>query len=135
MKLKKKHSEVFYFINLLQSLNLKNGTKAKEFAAAATRSLDKAVVADYNSDIESLRIKHCAVNDSTKIILRNSAGGYEFTRDGMEAFIKDSRALNEKAVEFNINQAPVSEFKHLDPDVVNELIDFGLIAPEPKAAK
>jgi hypothetical protein len=134
MKLKKKYSEIFYFVGIIDALDLKENTKVKELVGIALRSISKEVIVDYNDKVEGLRIKHCAEDKDSKIILKDKDGKYEFTKDGTTAFRKELKDLGETKVEFNLTQFDKKELDGLDvpSDIVDSLVEFGFLTETKK---
>jgi hypothetical protein len=132
MKIKRKFSEVIYFAQLINSLTeLKKESKARTAVEATARSIEKTVFVDYNDQLEGLRVKNCAEDEKTKVILKKE-GQYEFTKAGHEAFRKDVKTLGETDVEFNINQIDEKEFEGTAPDIIDTLVEFGFLIRQTK---
>lgn len=131
MKVKKTMGEVIYFINLVGSLDAfdkEADTKAKKQMESLLRKLDIDVITDYNSDLEDLRVQHCAVDKEKKTILKDEKGNYEFTKEGMSAFLKAAKKLKKNPIEFDLKNEHIQPelFADLQPDILDYLTTFGV---------
>lgn len=92
----------------------------------ATKQLKKHFES-LNENDESLRIDHCAIDEKTKVILRDKDGGYQFDKDGLKAFNKAAKEFREnEKVELH---ARISEY--VPDDLTDEEIECfsGLLIP------
>lgn len=126
--------EVIYFVNLLSTideLGKESETKAKKQTDSLLRALDIEVITEYNSDLEDLRVKYCAVEKENKTILKDEKGNYEFTKEGMADFLKAAKKLKKVQVEFNLKNEHIQRdlFDGLDAETIDYLTDFGFFPP------
>lgn len=100
---------------------------ARKAAEAVLRVIDKDVLPDYNDEVEDIRVDHCAVDATSKVILKDSKGLYEFTKDGTKSFKKDVKALGKKEVTFELKPVAKEVFSNISEDVVEYLTAFGFL--------
>jgi hypothetical protein len=141
MKVSKSMLDIQYLLKVINSTqelvveDKSKHTKAKKAIDSMLRRLDIDVLTEYNSDADDLRLKHCATDATTKIILRSKDGAYEFTQDGMAKLKVDLKPLNEKVREFDlrIEQIRRVDFAGLPSDVIEYFEEFGLFAADKDA--
>jgi hypothetical protein len=86
--------EITEFINVANSwLNQQDGQQSK-LTYAVARVIKRAMRVNdkYNEDLEDIRVDHCVV-DEKGVIVRDSNGNYQFTKDGIAAYHKKRRQL------------------------------------------
>jgi hypothetical protein len=98
----KTYTEIIVFLNAGQTYLIAHDKVESKLKYALKRMIKTCtkLYETYTESVEDLRIEHCSI-DATKgdVILYNANGSYAFTRDGLRAFTKATRALREQAVE------------------------------------
>ncbi len=86
---------------------------------------------DYSELLDDLQLDHCSVDDKTKTILLDEKGNRKFTVEGLRAYRKDVKKLDEKEVEIHIR---ITEDEWELTEEETELFS-GIIIPEPNQSE
>ena len=83
------------------------------------------IMAEYNDELDNLRLDHCLVDEKTKAVLKDEKGNYRFSVDGTKKLKADIKKLLEEKVE--IHQRIVQD-SEVDPEEYESFI--GILIPE-----
>jgi hypothetical protein len=120
--------------------NISEG-KLTRFGYAVTRTRQRAqkLYKRIEQVREDLQVKHCAV-DEKNVILKDERNQYRFTKEGLDEFNKDYRALREEEVQIEPHflQAPEREWPENLPTALFDVFEKFLLReplPEPPEQK
>ena len=119
MKIKKKYSELI-IANIVMGEYLKKHVDKENKICASIKNFTKQltqIFENYNDEKDTLQLNNCAVDEKTKVILKDEKGNRQFTVEGEIKLKGEIKELNKKEVEFHSRIAEGIE------DLIAELTD------------